>query len=120
MKIKFLHNANDLYFLQNKQKVFEQDNEILENYNFIVENLNNEIELIENKNGVCTVSKYIGKKQYFFNENLFLSEDNEKEEVEEIEENKKNYNNIDIVKHKTYLKNNVKNIFVFVFVLSLI
>lgn len=118
MKIQFKNNANDLYFLQNKQKVFEQNEEILENYNFIVENLENEIEFIENKNGVCTVCKYIWKKQYYFNENLF--EDNQKEEIKEIEENEENDNNINFVKHKQFLKNNVKNIFVFVFVLSLL
>lgn len=120
MKIQFKNNANDIYFLQNKQKVFEQNEEILENYNFIVENLNNEIEFLENKNGVCTVSKYIWKKQYYFNENLFLFEDDQKEEIKENEENEENQNDINFVKHKQFLKNNVKNIFVFVFVLSLL
>lgn len=120
MKIQFKNNANDLYFLQNKKEVFEQKEEIIENYNFIVENLNNEIEFIENKNGVCTVSKYIGKKQYYFDENLFLFEDNQKEEIKEEKENEENEENIDFIKHKQFLKNNVKNIFVFVFVLSLL
>ncbi len=120
MKIQFKNNANDIYFLQNKQKVFEQNEEILEQYNFIVENLNNEIEFIENKNGVCTVCKYIWKKQYYFNENLFLFEDDQKEEIKENEENEENQNDINFVKHKQFLKNNVKNIFVFVFVLSLL
>ena len=120
MKIKFNKNAHNDYFLSEKQKVFEQNEEVLDNYNFIIENLENEIELIENKNGICTVSKYIGKKQYFLNENLFLFEDNQKEEIKEIKENEENESNINFVKHKTFIKNNVKNIFVFVFVLSLL
>ncbi len=120
MKIQFKNNANDIYFLKNKQKVFQQNEEILENYNFIVENLNNEIEFLENKNGVCTVCKYIWKKQYYFDENLFLFENQEKKEIEEEEENEENEENINFIKHKTFLKNSVKNIFVFVFVLSLV